>query len=201
MSIRILLPLWLICFSFGWSHGQNLDGGIVFGFNASQVDGDADGGFRQVGPVLGGYVSYPISSRMDLQAELIFEQLGSVSKGRFFAIRTSHISLPLLLTYPLEIDLGEEKRQLAFQAGPVIGTLLGAKDGVSGTDFSTVYRNFDLRVLAGAGYQFKNRWNVFLRYGYSIISFLKGGNTPTYLRPGAPGLYHKYVQFSLQYDL
>ncbi|MEM7368966.1 MAG: porin family protein [Bacteroidota bacterium] len=180
---------------------QNLSGGLILGFNTSQVDGDADGGFRQIGPVLGGFVNYPLTQKMDLQTELIFEQLGSVSKGRFFAIRTSHISVPILATFPLDIDLGDEKRRLAFQAGPVIGILLGAKDGVSGTDFSTVYRQTDLRVQAGAGYHVSNRWELVLRYGYSVYSFLKGGANPTYLRPGAPGLYHHYVQFSFRYGL
>ena len=194
-----LFAAFLFLINLSWS--QNLSGGIIFGLNASQVDGDSDGGFRQVGPVLGGYVSYPLSDKLQLQPEIIFEQLGSVSKGRFFAIRTSHISVPVLLSYPIEIELEDGNRQLELQAGPVIGILLGAKDGVSGEDFSTTYRSTDIRAVAGGTYQIAERWKLSLRYGYSVISFLKTGTNPNILRPGAPGLYHHYVQLSFRYGL
>lgn len=181
--------------------GQNLSGGIVLGFNTSQVDGDSDGGFRQIGPAVGAYVSYPLSDRMHLQPEILFEQLGSVSKGRFFAIRTSHISVPILLTFPLELDLGDRGQEIELQVGPVVGILLGAKDAVSGTDYSAVYRNPDFRMVAGAGFGLSDRWQALLRYGYSLISFLPGGTTNSFIRPGAAGLYHHYVHLSFRYRL
>lgn len=196
------LLLWVILLSsLSLLSAQNLSGGLVLGFNASQVDGDNDGGFRQIGPSVGGFVQYGLGDRLVLQPEIVFEQLGSVAKGGGFGIRTTHISVPILLSTEIPIDFGDGDREVIVQAGPVIGILLGAKDIFTGVDFSPAYRNSDLRAVAGIGLGFSERWSVVGRYGYSIISFLGAGSRPAYLRTGAPGLFHHYVNFSLRYHL
>ena len=164
--------------------GQNFSGGLVLGFNASQVDGDNDGGFRQIGPSVGGFVQYELGDKLLLQPEIVFEQLGSVAKGGGFGIRTTHISIPIMLSTEIPIDFGDGDRNITLQAGPVKGNLLGAKDNFRGTDNSDTYRKPDLRAAAGASWQFSDRWALVGRYGYSVISFLDGGSRPAYLRTG-----------------
>lgn len=205
--LRIIL--WLACLAaspgaggwWGQIQGQNLGGGLSLGFNASQVDGDGVGGFRQVGLSLGGFVYYDLSDRLRFQPEVLFDQLGSRDRGGFFSLRTQHITVPLLLSLQVPVDLGNGLHDIHFEAGPALGVLLMGRDNYTGADYSATYRNPDLRVLGGFGYDLSARWAFHLRYGYSAISFLRTGNRPIYLRPDAPGLYHHYVTFSLRYHL
>ena len=90
---------------------QNFGGGGILGANFSQIDGDTDAGFRQVGLYAGGYVRYELNKRFFLQPEITYEQLGSRQRQGFFAIRSHHISIPLLITTNLGIDLGDETRK------------------------------------------------------------------------------------------
>ena len=72
----------VICFCLlgGLANAQNLNGGIAIGLNGSQVDGDADLGFRKAGLSIGGYVQYSLGESLNLRPEIRFEQLGSRSK-------------------------------------------------------------------------------------------------------------------------
>lgn len=180
---------------------QNLGGGLILGFNASQVDGDAVGGFRQFGLSGGAFVTYELGDQLHLQPEILYDQLGSRDRGGFFSLRTTHISVPVLLAYTLPMDLGSGAQDITLEAGPVIGILLVARDNNSGADYTNTYTNPDFRAVVGGEYRFSDRWAFHMRWGYSIVSFLRSGPRPIYLSINAPGLYHHYVQFSMRYYL
>ncbi|RMG69085.1 MAG: PorT family protein [Bacteroidetes bacterium] len=190
----LLLPILL----FSLLPAQNLGGGLILGFNASQVDGDAVGGFRQFGLSGGGFVTYRIHEQMHLQPEILYDQLGSRDRGGFFSLRTTHISIPVLFAYTLPVDLGSGYQDLILEAGPVVGVLLAARDNNSGANYTSTYTNPDFRAVVGGEYRFSDRWAFHMRWGYSIVSFLRSGSRPIYLSINAPGLYHHYVQFSLR---
>lgn len=198
---RLLLTCSMAIFSLSaWA--QNLGGGIALGANFSQIDGDTDAGFRQVGLSAGGFVRYQLNDKFFLQPEIIYDQLGSRQRQGFFVIRSHHISLPLLVTTNLGLELSEGRRAIQLEAGPVIGILLGASERLSGEDQTRIYRNPDLRIVGGGSYRFSERWSINLRYGYSIISFLRPNPASNFpLDPNRRGLYHQYVNFSLRLHL
>ena len=85
---------------------------------------------------------------------------------------------------------------------PVIGILLGASERISGDDQSTIFRNPDFRVVFGGTYRFSDRWSFNVRYGYSIVSFLRRNPPNTFpLDASRGGLFHNYVNLSLRYHL
>ena len=105
------------------------------------------------------------------------------------------MSVPVLLKIDLPITLGDNIQQFQFFAGPVVGYKLSARDfadiEIIGLD------RVDLRTLAGIGYQMGNI-SVGIRYGYSLSSFLQQNAGGGLLSPGARGLFHNYISFSLR---
>jgi len=198
--IQQILLVILLTFG-GGIFAQNIGGGLVLGGIASQVDGDASGGFRQPGVSFGAYVNYSFSDRLYFQPEILFQQLGARDAGGFFGIRTNHVSIPLLLGTAIDLNLGDSRQAIEIQAGPVIGVLLSANDQISGDDYTSVYDPIDFRAVAGISYRMGNQWSVNFRYGRSIVSFLRTGFTPIYLISSTRGLFHRYVSLSLRVNI
>ena len=201
MSLRLLLFLLLIGLaSVAWS--QNLGGGLVIGGNISQIDGDTDGGFRQAGLVIGGFVNYPLGPNWYLQPEILYDQLGSRQRQGFFVIRSHHISVPILISTQINLQLGGQNQTISLEAGPVIGILLGASERLSGQDQTDLFRQPDLRAVAGGSYRFSERLSFSVRYGYSILSFLRNNPANTFpLDPTRGGLFHHYIHVGLRLHL
>ena len=176
---------------------QNWQGGVIIGLNTSQIDGDLAAGFKQAGLHVGGFVTYSFTDRIAIQPEVLYEQLGSANDDGLLA-RINTFSFPLLLRIDLPVTLGDQVQEVQFFAGPAAGVLLRARDfadiEVQGLD------KVDLRTLAGIGYQMGNI-GLGIRYGYSLSSFLKQNNPSGLLQPGANGLFHNYISFSLRVNV
>ena len=181
---------------------QNLGGGVSVGAIFSQVDGDTDGGFRQLGLSLGGFVNYALSDRLYLQPEMVYEQLGSRQRQGFFVLRSHHISFPVLLRTAIAVDLGDGSQEILLEGGPVIGVLLSASERISGQDQTPFFRRADFRGVVGGSYRLSERWAFSLRYGYSLVSFLQNNPPGSFpLDPTRGGLFHHYVKATLRYHL
>ncbi len=177
---------------------QNIGGGLVLGFNASQIDGDRFGGFQKAGLQLGGFVNYAFSEQVGLQPEILFEQLGSANE-QMLLLKMSYISVPILLNFTLPIIIGENEHQIQFHLGPVIGIMLSATDDF-GFDFSRTFDNPDLRGVLGIAYRLGGI-SLSVRYGYSLLAFTPSNSNVGLLQPGANGLFHNYASFSLRWHL
>lgn len=194
--------LFMICFCFlgGLASGQNLNGGIVIGLNGSQVDGDADVGFRKAGISIGGYVQYSLRESLTLRPEIRFEQLGSRSKFDLI-VGTGYFSFPVLLEYELPLDLGGGERPIILLGGPVFGVLLYGRDlsGDRTADLSRV----DFRFVGGLGFHFSERWHGDFRLGYSIDSFVRTNSSlaSSFQQGRRAGAFHRYLSLGLYYSL
>ncbi|MEL6673935.1 MAG: outer membrane beta-barrel protein [Bacteroidota bacterium] len=178
---------------------QNFGGGISLGANISQVDGDAFGGFNQGGVSVGGFVYYPLAKQLFLQPEINFDQLGSAAGG-FLVLRTTHISVPVLLKLALPVELGNSTQELLFHIGPVFGYLLSARD--FNLDQTQNLNRIDYRAVAGVSYRFSRRTSFLIRYGYSVVSFVPTNVSPvSIIAQGRTGLAHNYVHLSLRFHL
>ncbi|MEM8896715.1 MAG: outer membrane beta-barrel protein [Bacteroidota bacterium] len=184
-----------ICFLFILCSlsGQGLGGGLHIGLNGTQVDGDNSAGFNRAGLVLGGFVSYAVSDNFEVQPELQFEQLGSANYGGLI-VKMNYISLPVMANFYIPIDLFGETRDIQFNIGPVVGLLLSAKD--QGGEI-TFLDNLDYRAMAGFTLRGGNT-GFSMRYGYSLRSFAGSTQGFPFLSPGARGVFHNYVTFTLR---
>ncbi len=197
LFIGIVLCLWATATQ---SLGQNLKGGLVLGINGTQVDGDANSGFRKVGATLGGYVRYPLNDRWVLRPEIRLDQLGSRDKNALI-VDVGYFSFPLLLEREIPLIWGETERSFRLMAGPVVGALLYGRDlfGDRTADLS----RFDTRILIGAGVPFSEKWDFEFRLAYSAFSFVKT-NTPfanTFAQGRRQGAFHRYLTLGFSYHL
>jgi hypothetical protein len=174
---------------------QNIGGGLVAGFNTSQIDGDGIGGFYKAGLNAGGYLYYPFSDAFALQTEILFDQLGSANKGILIA-RLNYVTVPVLAQVSIPVQMGNVDQQIQIQAGPGFGILLGSKD-----DFNNSVnglRKLDLRVQGGVEYRFVPALGVNIRYGYSLLSMFQ---TDSPLIIDRNGWFNHYISFSLRLRL
>jgi hypothetical protein len=192
--IRILCAAWALAPLA--LPAQNFTGGLSLGMNASQVDGDGATGFNQAGLNVGGFVRYPLTRSVGLQPEIAFEQLGSSADG-FRLLRVSLISVPLMLTTRLPLDLGGEIRQIGVQAGVAGGLMVGARS--FNADVSEYFDRFDLRALGGVSFRATNEIELLFRYGYSLTSFIRGEQNPGFSWLVRRGVFHHYVNLSLRW--
>lgn len=175
---------------------QNFGGGLLVGFNASQIDGDNFSGFNKAGLSIGGFVDYELTKNVLFQPEIQFDQLGSANMSEPLA-KMGYITVPLMLNVTLPISIGNSTQEIQFHAGPAVGLLLYGRDGLN-IDISDGLKQYDVRALAGAAY-LMNRVSFAIRYGYSMLSLAKGGRSSFLFPLGGP--YHNYVNFSLRFHL
>lgn len=196
---RTYLLFGILCLSLSFAWGQNLSGGIALGLNGTQVDGDADLGFRKAGLSIGGYVQYSLKESLNLRPEIRFEQLGSRSKFDLI-VGTGYFSFPVLLEYELPFNFGGDQA-VTLLGGPVFGVLLYGRDlsGDRTADLSRV----DFRFVGGISFPFSERWSGDFRLGYSIASFVRTNSSlaNSFQQGRRPGAFHRYLSLSLYYSL
>ncbi len=84
---------------------QRFKGGVIAGFNLSQIDGDDLAGFNKIGVNSGIYSSMILSDRWQLSLELLFSQLGSNQNtndgfnAAFDKINLNVVEVPVLLNF------------------------------------------------------------------------------------------------------
>ena len=195
IKTAILTILLLALFGIQHSDAQNLGGGWIFGGNISQIDGDALGGYNQIGLSTGAYVTFQLNDWLQVQPEMLYDQLGARAKGGFPNTRFNYISFPLLVNFSIPIDMGDQVRDLSLQAGPVLGFLMNVKDVFSQINETDNYRGLDIRYGLGAIFELSSDVSFATRFQYSSRSIAKGV-------PGGfgAGPFHNYLQFSVRWD-
>lgn len=84
---------------------QRFEGGLVAGFNLSQLDGDKLAGFNKIGVTAGAKVGTILSDRWQLSLELLFSQQGA-SRTRtddpasiYDKIRLNFVEVPVMINF------------------------------------------------------------------------------------------------------
>ncbi len=95
----------LVFFSATTTQAQRFEGGLVGGFNLSQIDGDKLAGFNQIGITAGGKVGAILSDRWQLSLELLYSQQGA-SRSRaddlssiYDKIRLNFVEVPVMINF------------------------------------------------------------------------------------------------------
>jgi hypothetical protein len=200
----------LRCFAFGVlfislsynSFSQRFKGGLLLGFNASQVDGDTYAGFDKFGIMGGAYVYTPISPLFDIQMEIKY--MGKGARKRTSEVdltqyqsNLNYIEIPVLLRL-------NTKNKIGLEAGLGFGYLfsysLENEYGVLPLSETPKFRSFELSYIVGIGYQFAPKFSVNLRYSYSVISIAKTPEVAyTYFRRS--GLYNNLFSLGIYYSI
>jgi hypothetical protein len=153
-----VLVLVLLCGSHAMA--QETSWGVKGGVNLATLSSDQDPGpdFKyRIGLVAGGFFTWPLGARLDLQPEGLFSQQGAKLSDTAVdaTIKIDSFVAPILVRYRLRPSGGG----LVFFAGPSLGFKLSAK-GVAeaGGEKTTVdigdeIKSFDYGVVFGAGWE------------------------------------------------
>ncbi|MGE5425319.1 MAG: porin family protein [Syntrophothermus sp.] len=193
----LLLPIFLIL-TISLS-AQNFNGGLILGFNMSQLDGDNHGGYTKLNLQGGAFVSLQVSEHSSFQMEMEYIGKGSHvpvdSSGNEYLYRFHYLEIPLLYQYTFA-------RRFQIEAGPAADVLLGSYEETNGIESPSVVplRPVTLSGIAGFSGYITPHLKGNIRFNYSLLSIRKPVDTP----PSSyryilfeKGQYNNVIEFSL----
>ncbi len=98
---------------------MHIRGGVIFGINASQIDGDDYAGYHKVGLNLGFYGSIPVSKVFFFSTEILYSQKGSKSPTYEglpleYQINLQYAEIPVLFHFQDKKALQRRSRTILF---------------------------------------------------------------------------------------
>ena len=184
-GLRIFLFIFLIIGICKTSEAQRFKAGVVFGFNASQIDGDKTAGFNKFG-LNGGLRAVTIlGQKSQLSYELLFSQRGSRSglvAGNVNdpqKIQLDYIEVPVAFNY-LDWLHEEGWYKFHFSAGLSYGRLLNVKIQDQFYDeLSSQFNKNDLSILFGATFYVSENFGINARYTRSLTWLYNNNKSST----------------------
>jgi hypothetical protein len=177
----VLLTAWVLVAIASSASGQGLGfgvkGGAAVSTWATEADGDEAPFDSMTGVVAGGFLTWPLGGRLELQPEVLFSQKGVAydDGGQKLTQRLEYLEVPVLVSYRL---FGGAGRQVSAFAGPSLGVRLRARARSSFGD-STLERDItddvattDTAIVFGAAYR-RGRLVIDGRYGLGLADIDK----------------------------
>jgi Outer membrane protein beta-barrel domain len=141
---------------------QDISFGVKGGLNLSTTsyDPEPDVGIGlRPGVVLGGFVNFPLGSRLAIQPEGFFSQKGNKLElpDTDLTVELDYIEVPILLQYAFSSSPGRGffvfgGPSIAFKIDAEVGATVGEEEDEFPIDDDV--EDFDIGVTAGAGYNF-----------------------------------------------
>lgn len=164
---------------------ERFKAGITAGLNASQIRGDATGGYNKLGIVAGLRAITVFTERTDLTIELTYSQRGSrndSSEPTQIQINLNYIEVPFIFHYKdwLIEDKDYYKVQAAF--GLTFSRLLkGEHDNRIGdiVEKTSDWISNDIGMLLGAEFFFNQHWSLSGRWNTSFNLLSEAKNSPS----------------------
>lgn len=148
---------------------QRFQGGILVGMNASQIDGDTWVGFFKGGILAGAFVNTDLQDKFGAQLEIKYSPKGSAPGSKHpnypAKIRLNYIDVPIMGTY-------EAAKNLKLEGGLSFNYLYKAQyfDGAwFEWDEGEGPNSFETAILFGINYRFFQRFDLNLRWNYSLF--------------------------------
>lgn len=193
--MKKLLVLLLILISVS-INAQRFQGGLMGGFNVSQIDGDNWAGYNKAGLVGGAYVFTDFTERWGAQLEIRYTSKGSATPKSYYPkikFRLQYIEIPLLAKF-------EVINNLDLQAGASFGYLFSAarNDGDGYVKFEEVPNRMEIAICTGLNYSFFERFDVNLRYSYSVFPVFSKYTGATY---GTGAWYNNVITFGIYFRI
>lgn len=153
---------------------------IVAGTNISQIDGDGEAGFNQLGLNVGGRANIYIAKRWDISTEILFSQKGSQSafvrgQPRNMQCRLNYVEVPVQINFKdweiSDIDNGSSYMRMVFGAGMTYGRLLGGSYVVGGAEQDIAqFKNTDISILFSGTAYINRNWGINIGWSRSVVS-------------------------------
>ncbi|MDO9512727.1 MAG: outer membrane beta-barrel protein [Bacteroidales bacterium] len=179
------LVLFLMIFSMQIS-AQVIQGALIGGLNASQVDGDEIYGFDRYGGVIGAAAIIPFDRNWSVSLETLFSQKGSYQSAFYTAIykdsitgvetiltgeydlRLNYVEVPLMVHYTdrerITVGTGFSYARMVGVTEKEHGNLINTTTTNSGT-----YNKSDFLVHADIRFRLYENLKLNFRYSYSIL--------------------------------
>lgn len=186
MKRFILSTLFLLAvFSFS-ANAQVIQGALIGGLNATQVDGDEIYGFDRYGGVIGAAAIIPFNRQWSVSLETLFSQKGSYQSAFYEAIikdtitgistrltgeydlRLNYVEVPLMVHYT-------DRERITVGAGFSYARLVGVTEKEHGnlvpttTTTSGTYKNSDFLINGDIRFRLYQNIKLNFRYSYSIM--------------------------------
>jgi hypothetical protein len=175
MKRKIILLIALIAVFFPKvGNAQRIMGAVIFGGNATQVDGDEVFGYHKFGVNAGLAAIVPFGDNWSVSVENVFSQKGAHQRKLYldsldgsYDLKLNYLDVPVLIQYT-------DKDIVTFGAGMSWGRLVGISEqrngyGMPGTTLeSGIYRSSDLNVLLDVKFRVIDRLRLNVRYAYSV---------------------------------
>lgn len=187
---RFLILTVISILASGLAQAQRFDGGILAGFNGTQVEGDTYKGYNKPGAVAGFYVQTDLAPAVFAAMEIKFNQKGARKKVTTkdpdkYIMRLNYIDVPVYLAFRTS-DRG------SIIAGVQPGYLLSGKEFDNYGEFQVEdrnsFNNLDLQALIGFQFDFLDRVKADLRFALSVL--------PMRDKPGETNYYWLNSQFN-----
>ena len=163
---------------------QNFKGGIVAGFNGSQVDGDTYAGYNKFGFMGGVFTYVSLNERSDVQLEIKYMGKGAnkvttESDPQRYTNQLNYIEIPVLYRF-------KTSKKFGFEGGLAFGYLFSYSIknnyGKLANDLLPDFKHFELSWLLGLNYQWSPKFSLNTRYSYSILPILDRQANSLYFR-------------------
>ncbi len=170
MNKKLFFSIVLLMF-FNVAMSQRFDGGILAGWNATQVEGDNYRGYNKVGLVAGAYVQTDIAPAIFAAMEIKYSQKGSRKNvtqkdPEKYIMRLDYIDIPVYLAF-------RTNNRGAVIAGVSTGYLMHSKEmdnyGELPTQDQYAFNNIDLQPFIGFQFEFLDRLKADLRFALSVL--------------------------------
>ncbi len=172
MVRKIILPGLLLLFVQVVS-AQRFEGGLLGGFNATQVEGDTFKGYHKPGILAGFYVQTDIAPAVFTGMEIKYSQKGSRRKikpkdpdPQKYIMRLSYIDMPVFIGF-------RTNERGAVVAGASFGYLISGKEfdeyGQFPEEDRNAFNSFDLEPFIGFQFGVLDNLKLDLRFALSVL--------------------------------
>lgn len=188
------------------------NGGLIFGTNFTQVDGDTYSGYHKIGINTGGVVYVHFTPKFGVSMELLYSQKGSrgmtdaysTALGGYigrYGMNLNYAEVPLLLHYVLKIY----DRDVDMEGGASYGRLIKSSEWVVSDQpviidpIQNRFNTLDLNYILGASIKLYKKLYVDSRYQYSIIPIRPTDRVPIGYSYGSKGQFNNLCVLRLMY--
>ncbi|NQU51925.1 MAG: PorT family protein [Bacteroidetes bacterium] len=170
MVKKIFIPI-LFLLLINIVSAQRFEGGLLAGYNASQVEGDTYKGFNKPGIVAGFFVQTDVAPAVFLAFEIKYSQKGARNKIKpefpeKYIMRLGYVDIPVYAAFRTN-DRG------SIIGGLSTGFLIHSKEfdeyGEFQVEDQNVFNTIDLQPFLGFQFDFLDNLKADLRFALSVL--------------------------------
>jgi hypothetical protein len=170
MAKKIFIPVFFILL-VNIVSAQRFEGGLLAGYNATQVEGDTYKGFNKPGVIAGLYVQTDVAPAVFLAMEIKYSQKGARNKMKpehpeKYIMRLGYIDVPVYMAFRTN-NVG------SIIGGVSTGFLMHSAEldeyGAFPKEDQNAFNNIDLQPFIGFQFDFLDNLKADLRFAFSVL--------------------------------